>query len=141
MVYFENAQYIICIMVIDGCLYVFTIRKISISWSAPLRHQVVCWFCLWNDVMHTEVCWHLESLFCFHTLSCILDREMKQIYWFFFFFLNQRPQGKSYLFFTQFKAEIKGAKIEYASAYVSIIHPVNNTQDAAFSSKFHEEGM
>ncbi|XP_017334042.1 myeloid-derived growth factor [Ictalurus punctatus] len=28
-----------------------------------------------------------------------------------------RPQGKSYLFFTQFKAEIKGAKIEYASAY------------------------
>lgn len=28
-----------------------------------------------------------------------------------------RPQGKSYLFFTQFKAELKGAKIEYASAY------------------------
>ncbi|KAJ8374636.1 hypothetical protein SKAU_G00052160 [Synaphobranchus kaupii] len=28
-----------------------------------------------------------------------------------------RPQGKSYLFFTQFKAEVKGAKIEYASAY------------------------
>ncbi|KAM9460989.1 myeloid-derived growth factor [Clarias gariepinus] len=28
-----------------------------------------------------------------------------------------RPQGKSYLFFTQFKAEIKGAKIEYAGAY------------------------
>ncbi|XP_026866516.2 myeloid-derived growth factor isoform X2 [Electrophorus electricus] len=28
-----------------------------------------------------------------------------------------RPQGKSYLFFTEFKAEIKGAKIEYASAY------------------------
>ncbi|XP_061096744.1 myeloid-derived growth factor [Conger conger] len=28
-----------------------------------------------------------------------------------------RPQGKSYLFFTQFKAEIKGAKIEYARAY------------------------
>lgn len=28
-----------------------------------------------------------------------------------------RPQGKSYLFFTQFKAEIKGAKIEYAAAY------------------------
>ncbi|XP_016107295.1 myeloid-derived growth factor-like [Sinocyclocheilus grahami] len=28
-----------------------------------------------------------------------------------------RPQGKSYLFFTQFKAEIKGAKIEYATAY------------------------
>ncbi|RXN32902.1 caytaxin-like isoform X1 [Labeo rohita] len=27
------------------------------------------------------------------------------------------PQGKSYLFFTQFKAEIKGAKIEYATAY------------------------
>ncbi|NXP39889.1 MYDGF factor, partial [Leiothrix lutea] len=29
-----------------------------------------------------------------------------------------RPQGKSYLFFTQFKAEVKGAKIEYAMAYV-----------------------
>ncbi|CAL8308336.1 unnamed protein product [Lota lota] len=28
-----------------------------------------------------------------------------------------RPQGKSYLFFTQFKAELKGAKIEYANAY------------------------
>ncbi|NWW00142.1 MYDGF factor, partial [Machaerirhynchus nigripectus] len=27
------------------------------------------------------------------------------------------PQGKSYLFFTQFKAEVKGAKIEYAMAY------------------------
>ncbi|NXO44770.1 MYDGF factor, partial [Locustella ochotensis] len=28
-----------------------------------------------------------------------------------------RPQGKSYLFFTQFKAEVKGAKIDYAMAY------------------------
>ncbi|XP_051977485.1 myeloid-derived growth factor-like [Xyrauchen texanus] len=28
-----------------------------------------------------------------------------------------RPQGKTYLFFTQFKAEIKGAKIEYTTAY------------------------
>ncbi|XP_061457938.1 myeloid-derived growth factor [Rhineura floridana] len=28
-----------------------------------------------------------------------------------------RPQGKSYLFFTQFKAEITGAKIEYGMAY------------------------
>ncbi|XP_063147042.1 myeloid-derived growth factor [Candoia aspera] len=28
-----------------------------------------------------------------------------------------RPQGKSYLFFTQFKAEVKGAKIHYAMAY------------------------
>ncbi|XP_006640065.2 myeloid-derived growth factor [Lepisosteus oculatus] len=28
-----------------------------------------------------------------------------------------RPQGKSYLFFTQFKAEVTGAKIEYARAY------------------------
>ncbi|NXV83177.1 MYDGF factor, partial [Atlantisia rogersi] len=28
-----------------------------------------------------------------------------------------RPQGKSYLFFTQFEAEVKGAKIEYAMAY------------------------
>lgn len=33
---------------------------------------------------------------------------------------HERPQGKSYLFFTQFKAEIKGAKIEYATAYVSV---------------------
>lgn len=32
-----------------------------------------------------------------------------------------RPQGKSYLFFTQFKAEITGSKMEYASAYVSIL--------------------
>uniref|UniRef100_A0A672RS25 Myeloid-derived growth factor-like n=1 Tax=Sinocyclocheilus grahami TaxID=75366 RepID=A0A672RS25_SINGR len=32
-------------------------------------------------------------------------------------FFHDRPQGKSYLFFTQFKAEIKGAKIEYATAY------------------------
>ncbi|XP_059197295.1 myeloid-derived growth factor [Centropristis striata] len=28
-----------------------------------------------------------------------------------------RPQGKSYLFFTEFKAELKGTKIEYAEAY------------------------
>ncbi|MBN3303187.1 myeloid-derived growth factor [Amia ocellicauda] len=28
-----------------------------------------------------------------------------------------RPQGKSYLFFTQFKAEVTAAKIEYASAF------------------------
>ncbi|XP_043909840.1 myeloid-derived growth factor-like [Protopterus annectens] len=28
-----------------------------------------------------------------------------------------RPQGTSYLFFTQFKAEVKGGKIEYANAY------------------------
>ncbi|XP_041861942.1 myeloid-derived growth factor [Melanotaenia boesemani] len=28
-----------------------------------------------------------------------------------------RPQGKSYLFFTQFKAELKGVKIEYANAF------------------------
>ncbi|XP_032992452.1 myeloid-derived growth factor [Lacerta agilis] len=28
-----------------------------------------------------------------------------------------RPQGKSYLFFTQFKGEVKGAKIEYGMAY------------------------
>uniref|UniRef100_A0A8C8DZV6 Myeloid-derived growth factor n=1 Tax=Oryzias sinensis TaxID=183150 RepID=A0A8C8DZV6_9TELE len=27
-----------------------------------------------------------------------------------------RPQGKSYLFFTQFKAELKGTRIEYANA-------------------------
>uniref|UniRef100_A0A0B8RYD0 UPF0556 C19orf10-like protein n=1 Tax=Philothamnus irregularis TaxID=1899461 RepID=A0A0B8RYD0_9SAUR len=30
-----------------------------------------------------------------------------------------RPQGKSYLFFTQFKAEMRGAKIQYAMAYSS----------------------
>uniref|UniRef100_A0A3Q3XCT3 Uncharacterized protein n=1 Tax=Mola mola TaxID=94237 RepID=A0A3Q3XCT3_MOLML len=28
-----------------------------------------------------------------------------------------RPSGKSYLFFTQFKIELKGAKIEYGNAY------------------------
>ncbi|XP_053717971.1 myeloid-derived growth factor isoform X2 [Synchiropus splendidus] len=28
-----------------------------------------------------------------------------------------RPLGKSYLFFTQFKAELTGAKLEYAHAY------------------------
>ncbi|XP_076134829.1 myeloid-derived growth factor [Alosa pseudoharengus] len=28
-----------------------------------------------------------------------------------------RPQGKSYLFFTQFKGEITGSKMEFASAY------------------------
>lgn len=31
-----------------------------------------------------------------------------------------RPQGKSYLYFTQFKAEVRGAEIEYGMAYVSI---------------------
>ena len=36
------------------------------------------------------------------------------------FSISARPQGKSYLFFTQFKAELKGTKIEYANAYVSI---------------------
>ncbi|CAL1593655.1 unnamed protein product [Knipowitschia caucasica] len=33
-----------------------------------------------------------------------------------------RPQGKSYLFFTQFKAELKGTKIEYANAYSQTGH-------------------
>lgn len=33
-----------------------------------------------------------------------------------------RPQGKSYLYFTQFKAELRGAEIEYAMAYVSVGH-------------------
>ncbi|XP_069914783.1 myeloid-derived growth factor [Oryctolagus cuniculus] len=28
-----------------------------------------------------------------------------------------RPQGKSYLYFTQFKAEVRGAQIEYGMAY------------------------
>lgn len=30
-----------------------------------------------------------------------------------------RPHGKSYLYFTQFKAEVRGAEIEYGMAYVS----------------------
>lgn len=34
-----------------------------------------------------------------------------------------RPQGKSYLFFTQFKAELKGTKIEYANAYSQTTAP------------------
>lgn len=38
----------------------------------------------------------------------------------YFFFICARPTGNSYLYFTQFKAELKGAKIEYANAYVSI---------------------
>lgn len=38
----------------------------------------------------------------------------------YFLFISARPQGKSYLFFTQFKAELKGTKIEYANAYVSM---------------------
>ncbi|XP_033820713.1 myeloid-derived growth factor [Periophthalmus magnuspinnatus] len=33
-----------------------------------------------------------------------------------------RPQGKSYLFFTQFKAELKGTKIKYANAYSQTGH-------------------
>lgn len=33
-----------------------------------------------------------------------------------------RPQGMSYLFFTQFKAELKGTKIEYANAYSQTGH-------------------
>ena len=46
-----------------------------------------------------------------------------------------RPQGKSYLFFTQFKAELKGAKIEYANAYVSTCAKSTQTLygNAAFS--------
>lgn len=40
-------------------------------------------------------------------------------------FIPARPQGKSYLFFTQFKAELKGTKVEYANAYVST-KPTNN---------------
>lgn len=36
-----------------------------------------------------------------------------------FYFISARPQGRSYLFFTQFKAELKGTKINYAEAYVS----------------------
>lgn len=30
-----------------------------------------------------------------------------------------RPQGKSYLYFTQFRAEVRGAEVEYGMAYVS----------------------
>lgn len=33
--------------------------------------------------------------------------------------MPRRPQGKSYLYFTQFKAEVQGAEIEYGMAYVS----------------------
>lgn len=55
---------------------------------------------------------------CFQTLSCNL--RWKATILIFLSFFHDRPQGKSYLFFTQFKAEIKGAKIEYATAYVSI---------------------
>uniref|UniRef100_A0A670K7S3 Uncharacterized protein n=1 Tax=Podarcis muralis TaxID=64176 RepID=A0A670K7S3_PODMU len=39
-----------------------------------------------------------------------------------------RPQGKSYLFFTQFKGEVKGAKIEYGMAYVKKIKRENKIQ-------------
>uniref|UniRef100_A0A8C1TT18 Myeloid-derived growth factor n=1 Tax=Cyprinus carpio TaxID=7962 RepID=A0A8C1TT18_CYPCA len=58
-----------------------------------------------------------------------------------------RPQGKSYLFFTQFKAEIKGAKIEYAAAYSQMA--VGGQRDVALkeeeyivseSSVTHREG-
>uniref|UniRef100_A0A3B5KZU5 Myeloid-derived growth factor n=1 Tax=Xiphophorus couchianus TaxID=32473 RepID=A0A3B5KZU5_9TELE len=51
-----------------------------------------------------------------------------------------RPQGKSYLFFTQFKAELKGAKIEYANAFTpAVIHspfliPVTQ-RDGKFSAQ------
>lgn len=38
----------------------------------------------------------------------------------YFFLISARPQGKSYLFFTQFKMELKGTKIAYANAFVSI---------------------
>ncbi|KAB0387886.1 hypothetical protein FD755_002842 [Muntiacus reevesi] len=31
-----------------------------------------------------------------------------------------RPQGKSYLYFTQFRAEVRGAEIEYGMAYVAV---------------------
>lgn len=41
----------------------------------------------------------------------------------YFFLISARPSGKSYLFFTQFKIELKGAKIEYGNAYVSIKVP------------------
>ncbi|KAG7267791.1 hypothetical protein CRUP_003210 [Coryphaenoides rupestris] len=38
-----------------------------------------------------------------------------------------RPQGKSYLFFIQFKAELKGAKMEYANAYSQTSEGVTHT--------------
>lgn len=122
-------------MEINGCLYVFTIRKINIIWSAPFKTP--------GGLLVLSVK-RLVDIFshCFvfipRHLSCdegsVIDSSPT-------LFFNQRPQGKSYLFFTQFKAEIKGATIEYASAYVSIANPVNNTQDAAFSPKCHEESM
>lgn len=43
----------------------------------------------------------------------------------YFFCISTRPQGKSYLFFTEFKAELKGTKIEYANAYVSMREKLN----------------
>ena len=42
-----------------------------------------------------------------------------------------RPQGKSYLYFTQFKAELRGAEIEYAMAYVSVSHGDPRTKGPA----------
>ncbi|XP_066503742.1 myeloid-derived growth factor [Hoplias malabaricus] len=63
-----------------------------------------------------------------------------------------RPQGKSYLFFTQFKAEIKGAKIEYARAYSQVAiggqkdvplkeeeYTVGDTSVTQKDGKFHAE--
>ncbi|TRZ03299.1 hypothetical protein DNTS_027470 [Danionella cerebrum] len=47
-----------------------------------------------------------------------------------------RPQGKSYLFFTQFKAEIKGAKMEYASAYSQT--GVGGQRDVALKEEEYE---
>uniref|UniRef100_A0A8C5U4W9 Uncharacterized protein n=1 Tax=Malurus cyaneus samueli TaxID=2593467 RepID=A0A8C5U4W9_9PASS len=50
-----------------------------------------------------------------------------------------RPQGKSYLFFTQFKAEVKGAKIEHAMAYVSptISIPLRQQSSSVHSPDLH----
>ncbi|XP_076880130.1 myeloid-derived growth factor [Brachyhypopomus gauderio] len=49
-----------------------------------------------------------------------------------------RPQGKSYLFFTEFKAEIKGAKIEFASAYSQAA--VGGQKDVALKEEEYSVG-
>lgn len=128
-------------MVICGYLYVFTIRKISISWSVSLRHQVVCWICLWRGLLMSWVFVLFPYIVMFPVFTRWRIYGLIVLPLWVFSFLIQRPQGKSYLFFTQFKAEIKGAKIEYASAYVSITYPVNTTEDSPFPPMSHEKTM
>ncbi|KAK6467424.1 myeloid-derived growth factor-like [Huso huso] len=49
-----------------------------------------------------------------------------------------RPQGKSYLFFTQFKAEVTGAKIEYGSAFSQAA--VGGNKDVALKAEEYTVG-